>query len=118
MTRQCAGIKRDGGRCTVVVNGPNDYCYQHDPSRADERRRNASRAGSTKPSREIAALKAQLQEIADGVIAGSILQGRGAVAVQALNAKSRVLELERRILETQELEERLARLEMRFGVAR
>jgi hypothetical protein len=51
----CPGIKRDGTRCAVVVSGPNDYCYQHDPSRAAERRRNASRAARSRPSREISA---------------------------------------------------------------
>jgi hypothetical protein len=41
---RCAGIKRDGGRCTTIVKPPQTHCYQHDPERAGERKRNASRA--------------------------------------------------------------------------
>jgi hypothetical protein len=25
---RCAGIKRDGGRCAVIVKGAQTYCYQ------------------------------------------------------------------------------------------
>jgi len=62
------------------------------------------------------ALKRQLQEIADGVLDGAILHGQAAVAVQALNAKARVLELERRwkelggVEKLQDLERRLKAL--------
>ncbi len=45
---KCAGIKRDGGRCAAVVTGEQDYCYAHDPARAEERSRNASRAAAAK----------------------------------------------------------------------
>ncbi len=50
---RCAGIKRDGGQCTAIVNGSQTYCYQHDPARADERRRNASKAARSKPSKKL-----------------------------------------------------------------
>jgi Papain-like cysteine protease AvrRpt2 len=36
---QCAGIKRDGGHCTVVVGLGATHCYAHDPRRAEERKR-------------------------------------------------------------------------------
>jgi hypothetical protein len=84
---RCPGIKRDGGQCTVIVNGSQTtYCYQHDPKRAGERRRNASRAARSKPSRELGALKGQLRAVADGVLSGAVEPKRGAVAVQALSA--------------------------------
>jgi hypothetical protein len=60
------------------------------------------------------ALKRQLQRIADGVLDGAILHGQAAVAVQALNAKARVLELERRWKEIGEVEEKLLDLERRL----
>ena len=66
---RCAGIKRDGGRCTVIVNGSQTtYCYQHDPKRAEERRRNASRAARSKPSRELVGIKQRLSDLANDVL--------------------------------------------------
>ena len=44
---RCVGIKRDGAQCTTIVKPPQTHCYQHDPARAEERRRNASRAGKS-----------------------------------------------------------------------
>jgi hypothetical protein len=109
---RCPGIKRDGGRCTVIVNGSQTtYCYQHDPKRAEERRRNASRAARSKPSREMAVLKGQLRAVADGVLSGAVEPKRGAVAVQALSALTRAIEQERKIKEADELTERLDALE-------
>jgi hypothetical protein len=66
---RCTGIKRDGGRCTVIVNGLQTYCYQHDPKRAEERRRNASRAARSKPSRELLGINQRLSALADDVLA-------------------------------------------------
>jgi hypothetical protein len=60
------------------------------------------------------ALKRQLQKIADGVLDGAVPHGQAAVAVQALNAKARVLELERRWREIGEVEEKLSDLERRL----
>jgi hypothetical protein len=45
---QCQGIKRDGSRCTQSVPAGVQWCFNHDPNRAEERRRNASRAGAPK----------------------------------------------------------------------
>ncbi len=108
---RCAGIKRDGGRCTAVVNGPNDYCYQHDPDRADERRRNASRAGRSAGGREIRDLKRRISEVIDAVLSGTQDRGRAAVAIQGLNALRGALDLERRVRELDEIEARLDALE-------
>ncbi len=110
----CAGIKRDGGRCTAVVHAPNDYCYQHDPRRREERSRNASRAARSKQGfarRDVVGVKTQLQELADKVLAGSLERADAAVAGQLLNIKLRAIETERRIRETEELEERITALE-------
>ena len=108
---RCAGIKRDGGQCTTIVKPPQTHCYQHDPARAGERKRNASRAARSKPSREMAVLKGQLRAVADGVLSGAVEPKRGAVAVQALSALTRALEQERKIKEEDQLTERLDALE-------
>ena len=46
----CGGTKRDGGPCTAAVPTGQRFCYHHDPARAEERRRNASRAATAKHS--------------------------------------------------------------------
>lgn len=107
----CPGIKRDGTRCTVVVGGSQRYCYQHDPDRSEERRRAASRAGKSKPSREIGAIKRQLQKMADDVLVGTLDRADAAVSGQLLNILLRAVEQERKIKEQDVLEERLEALE-------
>jgi hypothetical protein len=109
---RCAGIKRDGGRCTVIVNGSQTtYCYQHDPKRAEERRRNASRAARSKPSRELVGIKQRLSALADDVLAENVDKGVAAVASQILNVYLRAVSVELKVQEVTELTERLEALE-------
>ncbi len=111
MMPQCAGIKRDGGRCAVVVGVGQSHCYAHDPSRAEERKRNASRGGRSKGNGEIADLKGQLKKLATDVLDGKVDRARAAVANQILNTLVRAIEQERKVLETRELAERLEAME-------
>ncbi len=101
---RCAGIKRDGTRCTVGVPPGVEWCFNHDPRKADERRRNASRAGRGRGSAEIRAIKGDLRTLIDRVLEGEVVAGRAAVALQGYNALLRATEQERRWLETEELE--------------
>ena len=111
---RCQGIKRDGGRCTLGVPPGVQWCFNHDPARAEERRRNASRAGKSAGGREIRELKRRISDVVDAVLEGSQDRGRAAVAIQGLNALRAVVELERKIRETEEIEERIAALEERL----
>ena len=108
---RCAGSKRDGRPCAATVELPKTYCWWHDPAHARERQRNASRAGKSRPSKEVLGIKGQLQEMVDGVLAGTLERADAAVAGQLLNVKLRALETERKWRELTELEERIARLE-------
>jgi hypothetical protein len=56
-------------------------------------------------------IKRQLQELTDGVLSGGVERADAAVCGQLLNVKLRALEVERKVLETQELEERISHLE-------
>ena len=107
----CAGIKRNGERCTATVEPPQRYCWWHDPANADERRKAASKGGRGKPNRELRDIKKQLEDLAAGVLDGSVDRGKGAVVNQILNTRLRAIELERKIKETEELEERIEALE-------
>jgi hypothetical protein len=105
----CAGIKRDGGRCAAIVDG--SYCYQHDPARAEERSRNASRAARSRPSRELVGIKQRLSDLADDVLEGRQDKGVAAVASQVLNVYLRAVSVELKVKEQAELLERLEALE-------
>jgi hypothetical protein len=108
---QCAGIKRDGGRCAVVVGESRTYCYQHHPANAEQRKRAASRGGKSKPNRELADIKRRLLELTDAVLAGEVDRANAAVASQLLNTVIRVVGVELKVREQLDLIERLEELE-------
>jgi hypothetical protein len=107
----CGAITASGGRCSATVRPGAEWCYNHDPARAQERRRNASRAARSRPSRELATIKGRLEELTEQVLAGSVDRGRAAVANQLINTRLRAIELERKVRETEEFETRLETLE-------
>jgi hypothetical protein len=111
LSGRCSGITRDGTRCARSADGPNGLCWLHDPTRSEERRRAASKAGKSKPSKEIQALKVRLEDLAADVTDGSVEPKVGAVVNQIINTRVRLMEAERKIRETQELERRLEELE-------
>jgi hypothetical protein len=107
----CAGTKRDGSRCTATVEPPQTYCWWHDPENAEARRRAASKAGKSRPSRELPGIKSQLQDLTRDVLAGDLETGRAAVANQLINTRLRAIEQERKNRETEDLEARIEALE-------
>ena len=111
MMARCAGIKRDGGRCTVTVEPPQEYCWWHDPANADKRRRAASKGGKSKSNRELAGIKHRLSEMAEQVLAGELDRGNAAVAGQLLNTVIRAVGVELKVREQLELIERIEELE-------
>jgi hypothetical protein len=118
LTHQCAGITRSGERCTHAAKGPSGFCHLHDPDRAAERKRNASRAGKSTGGREIRDLKHRISEVVEAVLDGSQDRGRAAVAIQGFNSLRGVLELERKVREVDELEARIEQLEQVNGSGR
>ena len=114
---RCAGIKRNGRRCAVVVGSGQSHCYQHDPDRSDERKRNASRGGKSKGTGELPDLKRQLKDLAVDVLKGETETGRAAVVNQILNTVIRAIEQERKIREIEEIEERIEALERKRELA-
>jgi hypothetical protein len=57
----CEGTRRDGAPCTTAVGPGERWCYHHDPARAEERSRNASRAASAKHN----SVAQELREVRD-----------------------------------------------------
>ncbi len=111
MNRQCSGITREGARCTRSVEGPNGLCWLHDPTRSEERRRAASKAGRAKPNREIIDIKQRLSVLADAVLEDRVEKGTGAVVSQILNVYLRAISVELQVKEQAEILERLEQLE-------
>jgi hypothetical protein len=111
MGGQCAGIKRDGGRCTVILTGSQEYCYQHDPARAEDRRRAASRAGRSKPSRELNDVKDRIREMIADVRDDKMDRADAAVCGQLYNSLIRCISVELKLKEQEELIERLEQVE-------
>ena len=112
---RCAGFKPDGTPCERIVGASQDYCYAHDPDRADERRRAASRGGKRggrgRPLVELQAVKDKLGDLAGDVLEGNVDRSDAAVVGQLYNTYVRVVSVEAKIRETEELEKRLEELE-------
>ena len=107
----CPATTRRGTPCTQAVEGAQTYCHHHDPERARERSRSASRAAKAKSNPLMRSLNKQLEKIARDVANGDLAPYRAAVVVQALNARIRLAEVERRVAETEDLLTRLEELE-------
>jgi hypothetical protein len=107
----CRATKANGEPCTLAANGPQGFCWAHDPANRDKRRRMASRAARSKPNRELSSIKALLEDLTERVLAGDLETGRAAVANQLVNTRLRAVEQERKLRELEELAERLEALE-------
>jgi len=95
----------------VVVGPGQTHCYQHDPARSGERRRNASKGGKSKGNPKLTKLDRQLEDLASDALEGKVERGVAAVVNQIINTRARLIELERKIREQEELEARLEALE-------
>ena len=114
---QCGAIKANGQRCKGIAIGSSQWCYQHSPAYAEERRHNASKGGRRGgrgrpgPAGEFEEVKALLRKLTEEVLSGKRDKGVATVANQLLNTRLRALELERRWKEVEELEGRLEAVE-------
>jgi hypothetical protein len=112
---RCAGKKGDGSPCERIVGSSREYCYAHDPSYAEDRKRAASKAARS-PAKgrsysEIREIKGRLEALYGAVLEGSVTRQAAAVANQIANSQLRAIELQRRVREQDELEERVDELE-------
>ena len=108
---RCAAIKANGERCRLDAQEKQDTCWAHSPENSEKRRRRASRGGRAKANRELPEIKALLEDLTEQVLSGELPTGPAAVANQLINTRLRAIELERKIREAEEIEERLSALE-------
>jgi Family of unknown function (DUF5763) len=60
---QCRATKANGERCKRTADGPEGYCWAHDPKNAAKRRRMASRAATAKADKELRETKAEIRDL-------------------------------------------------------
>lgn len=118
-SRRCAGETAAGARCKSRAMRGSDYCYNHEPSKAVERREAAVRAGRSggrgRPrarSKELAEVKQGVRSVILGIHSGELDRGSAAVMFQGFNTLLRAVEMEH---EAREKEERDRRLEELFA---
>ena len=108
---RCRATKANGEPCTLAANGPQGFCWAHDPANAGRRSRMASKAAKSKPNREIPTIKGLLEDLTERVLSGELSTAQAAVANQLINTRLRAIEQERKMRELEELAERLEALE-------
>jgi hypothetical protein len=115
--RQCSAIKPNGERCTLLATGQHGLCWAHAPENAEKRRRTAARGGRGKANREVARLEDELRALKDDVLGGSVDRNDAAVVVQVYRVLKDLIELERRVRETDELAAEIEELKREYGAA-
>lgn len=113
----CIASKANGEKCRADALQESQYCYNHSPEHAEQRTRIARKGGAAggrgRPSvnPEAEEIRGQLKALYSALLAGRYAAGVCAVGVQILTCQLKVVELERKLKEQGELEQRLAELE-------
>jgi len=89
--------------CIAYAEGLRGPCYLHSPERAEERQINNSKAAKSKTNAELRTLKKEVKEIIAEVKAGTRDRNDATALFQGFRVMRDLLELQRRIRETDEL---------------
>lgn len=118
---QCEATKANGERCKVAAMPGASTCWGHDPAKAEQRRAIARKGGQTggqgRPAShtELAELRTLLKGLTGAALKGTYERGTVAVVNQVIQSRLRLVEVERRLYEQDELEARLAALEAQLA---
>ncbi len=113
---QCAAITKGGSRCSHTATA-DTFCHLHHPDRAEQRRRDASRGGKAGGNGRSSGLsetgeaKRWIRALVSRLLKGEVERDVATACFMGLGTLARFIELERRIREQDEIEERLAALE-------
>ena len=110
MSRQCPSTKRDGERCSGSVPEGKYYCWFHDPANSDKRRQAASKGGKGNRAKLSKHLHTRLDELIEQVVGGELEPYPASIAGQLIKVKISLMEMERKIKETEDLEARVGEL--------
>jgi hypothetical protein len=119
--RCCEALKGDGSRCQARALQGSPWCYNHDPAKAEERKRNARRGGQTGGRGRSSLMdtdqaKRHVKSLVGRLISGDVPRDLAVGAFMGINTLMRILEQERRLIEQHELTERIEQLERRQRV--
>ncbi len=114
MMARCTFIKPGGERCKGVPVRGSTLCAAHHPDYQAQRRAGASRGGKARGPSEMAGIKSEIKAVIEAVRTGELNRGVGAVVFQGYNTLLRAVEIERKVRELDEIEERLENLESRM----
>jgi hypothetical protein len=92
-------------------------CWLHDPARAEQRHRHASKAARLKGNKEVALLKEEIKAVIADVKAGELDRNDAQVMIQGYRALKDFIALERQVRETDELATEIEELKREYGVA-
>ena len=112
----CTATTQYGRPCQNQAQPGKSVCWSHDPENAAQRAQNARAGGIAAHSPttlEIAELKDELKELIKEVKVGKITPGVASVITQLANVLLRGIEQQRKVKETEELEQRIEELERR-----
>ena len=70
--RLCNATTRAGEPCQRPAQNHNEFCIGHDPDKANERRRMASRGGRGRVNTETRAIKKLMDSLTEQALAGEI----------------------------------------------
>jgi hypothetical protein len=119
---RCTAIKASGERCKGRAIEGSEWCWNHNPAHADERRRHGSkggrRGGRGRPITELGSLRDENADIRRRLLEGELLPNVAAVAVQSINTDIRALGATLKAREQEELIERLEELERHLETKR
>src|SRR3954466_9130112 len=112
---RCVGKKADGTPCERIVGESNRFCFAHDPTKVEARKRSAAKAGKVggrgRPKATPDETLEQIDQTLITMVAGMITPDEqrristkvASVVAQICNCRIRVVEVSRRLYETREL---------------
>jgi hypothetical protein len=119
--RRCEALKGDGSRCQARAMEGSTWCYNHDPSKAQQRSANARRGGRAGGRGrgsllETEQAKRHVKSLVGRLIREDVPREVAMACFVGINCLMRILEQERRLVEQHELTERIEALEQRARV--
>ena len=116
----CAAITRAGERCKAEAT-QGSYCWNHAPEKAEARKQRARRGGRSGGNgrspglSETAEAKRWIKDLVSRLLQGDVERDIATAAFMGLNTLARYIEVERKVRELEEIEQRLAALEEADG---
>jgi hypothetical protein len=121
LSAQCTTIKPSGERCRGVPVRGSSFCAAHHPA-TQERRRRGARKGGRRTSRgrptaaELDQVRGEIRATIARVFKGDIPPNVGSVMFMGYNTLLRTAEVQRRLIETDDLAEQLDELKAEVEV--